>query len=78
MAHLSLSHDQIHNQLVKLSSLSQSDRDAVFKLITHLSGIEDWYPQALRRELQILQAENVISETDRHAVEHAFFPEHTW
>lgn len=78
MARLNLDHEHIRNQLYKLSSLHEAERHAVAELIIHLSDIDDWYPEALRRELRKLQSAGAISEADRHAVEKSFFPEHGW
>ncbi len=78
MTRLNLTHEQVHSRLLKLLTLKPSERDAVAKLAIHLSDADDWYPEALRRELRKLQATGTISETDRHAVEKEFFPEHGW
>ncbi|MBI5654526.1 hypothetical protein HZC53_02665 [Candidatus Uhrbacteria bacterium] len=78
MARLNLDHEHIRNQLFKLASLREDERHAVAELIIHLSDVDDWYPEALRRELHKLQSSGTISEADRHAVEKSFFPEHNW
>lgn len=78
MSKLNLTHEQIRSRLLKLGSLQQAERDAVAKAVIHLSEIDDWYPDALRRELRKLQSANAISETDRHVIEKEFFPEHGW
>lgn len=78
MAHLNLDHEHIRNQLYKLSALHEAQRLAVAELIIHLSDIDDWYPESLRRELHKLQSAGTINEAGRHAVEKSFFPEHAW
>lgn len=78
MARLNLDHGYIRARLAQLPSLRQAERNAVVKLVSRLSDADDWYPEVLRRELRKLQSAGTISETDRHAVEKAFFPDHAW
>lgn len=78
MPSLHKTHDGIRTDLYHLSSLQSAEREAVAEAIIRLSDGDDWYPESLRRRLKELQSQRVISETDRHAVEKHFFPDHQW
>ena len=78
MAYLNLSHEQIRAKLFSIPAAHQAERDAAVGLVIHLSDIDDWYPESLRRELQKLESAGTITQAYRHAVEHGFFPERGW
>lgn len=78
MPHLQLTADQVRSKLFSISSLQEKEREEVAELMMAMSLSDAWFPDALRRKLHDLQDKGAISETDRHAVEKAFFPDHTW
>lgn len=78
MAHIQHSHEEVRALLFKIPTLGHVEREKVAEVIFHLSDQDQWFPDALRRELRGLQAQGDVSELDRHAVEKAFFPDHDW
>lgn len=78
MAHLPFSHEEVRAKLFHLPTLSEKERGGIVETLFALSDRDAWYPDALRRELKRLQSSGGISETDRHAVEKLFFPDHRW
>jgi len=78
MAHIDITHDQIHSKLYGMSSLSESTRSSVADAIIHLSDADDWYPESFRRSLHSMQDRGTLSEQHRHDLEKLFFPGHSW
>jgi len=78
MARLNMDHEHVRSQLYRIVNLHDIARHAVGDLIIKLSDADDWYPEALRRELLKLQHAGELSEANRHVVEKVFFPEHSW
>jgi hypothetical protein len=78
MTRLNLTHEQVRSRLLKFPSIHQDKREAVAQSVIHLSEMDDWYPDALRRELRKLQSKGLLNEAERHLIEKEFFPEHAW
>ena len=80
MSRINLTLEEIRDLLFHLPVLEgkETARHQIADMMMHLSGADDWFPEPLHRALINLQTSGVISELQRHAVEKAFFPEHTW
>lgn len=78
MPRLPFSHEEVRAKLFHVPTLNEKERHDVAETMFALSERDAWFPDALRRELKRLQSSGGISETDRHAVERLFFPDHGW
>lgn len=78
MARLNITHDQVRSRMYGMSALREQTRHDVAELIIKLSDADDWYPESLRRGLHALQDHGALTESERHSVEKAFFPDHAW
>lgn len=78
MARLNLTHEQIRSKMYAMSGLHEATRSAIADLIIRLSDADDWYPESFRRGLRALQDLGTLADGERHNVEKAFFPDHTW
>lgn len=78
MTRLNLTDQEIHKTLYGMTVLEAAKRAEVEKIIHKMNAADDWFPEAFRRELKALQSNEILTEFERHKVERAFFPDHSW